>query len=68
MVSKYLNPDKHFILIKNDSSDLKDAKARMAMKHDFKECEIIVKNFSSFYNSYLSPDATFYHFYKILII
>ena len=35
------------------------------MKHD-KECETIAKNSLKFYNSYLSPDATFNYFYKTL--
>tara|TARA_B110000977_G_scaffold199149_1_gene285719 strand:- start:500 stop:2608 length:2109 start_codon:yes stop_codon:yes gene_type:complete len=59
-----LEPDKHFILIKNDLSDLKD-KLQWCMKNDAK-CETIAKNALKFYNSNLSPDATFNYFHKTL--
>ena len=61
---KYLEPDKHFILIKNDLSDLKD-KLLWCMDND-KKCEAIAKNALKFYNSYLSADATFSYFHKTL--
>ena len=35
------------------------------MKHD-KECETIAKNSLKFYNSHLSPDATFSYFHKTI--
>lgn len=61
---KYLEPDKHFILINHDLSNLKE-KLQWCMKNDDK-CENIAKNALKFYNSYLSTDATFKFFHQTL--